>query len=221
MLVWPSAPALADGIVGVPGQAVQGIMPGTPTWWSDSPHSDSDPYRTLRFGITLSNVSDSILYARASFKGYLPDGNIVACSEPWSQATILANETAYVGCDGEPSVHADTMLDQVTFRLEIEPYYASSPAYEVTQAPNLTKDSFGAYHADTRIRAVQSDLRSAMVLFRFYDAGGMQVATCDSETVWDLEPEASRRIACTLGVRSPEPDPQIAEVRVTTPAFSF
>jgi hypothetical protein len=219
-LVWPS-PALADGIVGVPGQTVQGIVLGTPDWWLAPSSSDYDSYRTLRFGITLSNVTDSIKGVTVSFTGYLPDGNVVAC--PWppnSHASILPHETAYVGCEAAPRVPVATTLDQVTFRVVgIGTFTTDVPRYEVTQAPNLTQGSAGEYYADTRFRALQSDVRLATVLFRFYDANGVQVAECPSEAVWDLEPEASRRVACVLGVGSPEPDPQITEVRVTPEVF--
>jgi hypothetical protein len=84
-------------------------------------------------------------------------------------------------------------------------YAVEDPTIRVHQQFPLST----VYDATALVRATTARDVTAKITFRFYDADGVQVGTCRTDTV-RIQPEVPRRVECftywpTIDVQSPQP----------------
>jgi hypothetical protein len=154
-----------------------------------------------------------------SFQSYLADGtSYEGCHFPLVTTEIKPREKASLMCN--KAIVPLTLKDlQITARIRETgvvalkgPKAALVDSGLVNASTALDKE-MKAYGAFARVKTLTGRDIRALVLFRFYDAEGTQVATCKSGDVL-IEPEVVLKTTCLSPVLLDAISPQPKTVRV-------
>lgn len=211
-----------------PGQNTDVKPVGNPRWWV-VPFRDGwgNPNEgRLYFGLTLENHLNRPVEVGVSFRSYKADGTpYEGCVAPLGgegpgvKAIIAPREKALVTCN-RAIVRRDTANLKVTARLwNVRPLRQPEAGYEVVEAGLGQRQTDGtetSYEPFALVKAKGGRDVRASLIFRFYDAGGVQVGTCESDEAL-VEPEVPQKMTCIfpmiIDVASPQPVTVRAEPR--------
>lgn len=166
------------------GEAQSWIVPFEPGW------GDTASGR-LMLGTQVKNTANVPVLIEVIFSATTADGAPIQCSGlagPNIWETIAPHEAAFLTCTGP--VVPNTLEDvRVLAQLwNADPFSTRPAAFTVSEttfapSPALSSPMETVYEASTLISSNRPYNVDATLLFRFYDADGMQVGTCPTDWV--------------------------------------
>ncbi len=198
--------------------AQQWIVPFAPDW--------GDPATgRLMFGAQVENATRKTVSVEVIFSATTADGAPIQCSGlagPNIWDTIAPKETAFLTCAGPVvplTVEDSRVLAQLWNATPVSTRPPTSTVSEATFAPSpaLSSPMETIYEASALIRSERPYDVDVALLFRFYDAAGVQVGTCPSDWV-TASPDRTQQVTCAypLSVDTGRSQPVRVQVEPTS-----
>lgn len=193
---------------------------GEPRWWIDQFSGGNTDEGHLYFGVTIENLSESVVWVGVSFRAYRANGTpfpgctAIGGEGPGVSDTISPHQRAVLRCS-RTIVDTDTTGLQITAKLwDVAELETKPETFQVLNVEaNLARQRRkGAYEPHALIRSATGDEEEVVVIFRFYSEDGTQVGTCESDVV-DLEPTVDQRVGCFFPLLLDSGDAQPVAVR--------
>lgn len=204
-------------VVGLVGEPRWWIVPFAPGW------GNTEKGRVY-LGVLVENPTNTTVQVGVNFRAYEADGSpfpefYSSSSElPDASVSIAPEETAMIRMS---LTNAPTTLAglQVTARLvNVVPLPDSGTAIEVIETGFDSVDELSSpmettYEPFALIQVTGAADVESSFLFRFYDDRGIQMGTCESDTVI-IEPTVRQRVECFNPLMLDTASPQPVSVRV-------